>query len=84
LIKWLAMNAKRVVSYRGRLRRSNHWFDALYNACAAGHLCGVRLLGAEVEASPAPRKYGELSNHEGRPEWVDTQRWSEMTKRWGM
>lgn len=28
-----------------RLRRQNHWFDALYNACAAGHLCGVRLVG---------------------------------------
>lgn len=25
-----------------RLRRNNYWLDALYNACAAGHLCGVR------------------------------------------
>jgi hypothetical protein len=27
-----------------RLRRQNHWFDALYNACAAGSLAGVRLV----------------------------------------
>ncbi|HJX11106.1 MAG TPA: terminase gpA endonuclease subunit [Candidatus Binatia bacterium] len=27
-----------------RLRRQNHWFDALYNACAAGHFCGARLI----------------------------------------
>ena len=27
-----------------RLRRQNHWFDALYNACAAGHYVGVRLV----------------------------------------
>jgi len=30
-----------------RLRRQNHWFDALYNACAAAHLSGVRLAGLE-------------------------------------
>ena len=30
-----------------RLRRQNHWFDALYNACAAGHVCGVRLVDDE-------------------------------------
>ena len=35
-----------------RLRRQNHWFDALYNACAAGHFCGVRL----VEEPPKPPK----------------------------
>ena len=37
-----------------RLRRQNHWFDALYNACAAGHLCGVRLVD-EVKPTPGPR-----------------------------
>jgi hypothetical protein len=78
------ISGKGLVTKWERLRRSNHWLDALYNACAAGHLCGVRLLGAEVESSPAPRKYGELSSHEGRPEWVDMQRWNAMTTRWGM
>lgn len=27
-----------------RLRRQNHWFDALYNASAAGSFCGVQLV----------------------------------------
>ena len=36
---------KGVVTKWERVRRANHWFDALYNACAAGHLCGVRLIG---------------------------------------
>ena len=36
-----------------RLRRQNHWFDALYNACAAGHYCGVRLV--EGKREPRPR-----------------------------
>ena len=33
---------KGVVVKWERIRRQNHWFDALYNACAAGHGCGVR------------------------------------------
>ena len=39
-----------IVSWE-RVRKPNHWFDALYNACAAGHYCGVRLLG---ESRPQP------------------------------
>lgn len=35
---------KGVVVKWERLRRQNHWFDAIYNACAAGHYCGVRLV----------------------------------------
>ena len=35
---------KGVVVKWQRLRRQNHWFDAIYNACAAGHYCGVRLV----------------------------------------
>jgi hypothetical protein len=27
-----------------RIRKQNHWFDALYNACAAGYHAGVRLV----------------------------------------
>jgi hypothetical protein len=36
-----------------RLRRQNHWFDALYNACCAGHGVGVRLV-EEVKTAPPP------------------------------
>ncbi len=43
---------KGVVAKWERLRRQNHWFDALYNACAAGQYCGVRL----VEETPKPAK----------------------------
>jgi hypothetical protein len=32
-----------------RKRKQNHWFDALYNACAAGHYCGVRLVEEEIK-----------------------------------
>lgn len=35
---------KGVVARWERLRRQNHWFDALYNACAAAHACGARLV----------------------------------------
>lgn len=31
-----------------RDKKNNHWFDALYNACAAGHYCGVRLVREAV------------------------------------
>lgn len=34
-------------------RRMNHWFDATYNACAAGWMAGARLIGDA--AAPAPR-----------------------------
>jgi hypothetical protein len=49
-----------VVTKWERLRRQNHWFDALYNACVAGHLGGVRLI-QEVRISPPPIRYGVLS-----------------------
>ena len=38
------VTGKGVVTKWERLRKQNHWFDALYNACAAGHFCGVRLV----------------------------------------
>jgi hypothetical protein len=44
---------KGVVVKWERVRRQNHWFDALYNACCAGHGCGVRLVDEKVpEQSP--------------------------------
>ena len=52
---------KGVVVKWKRLSRQNHWFDALYNACAAGYGCGVRLVEeqiAEADRSPAQRHIG--------------------------
>jgi len=58
---------KGVVVKWERLRRQNHWFDALYNACAAAHLCGVRLVGQ----CPQPQRQAAATNRltmpDGRP-----------------
>lgn len=35
-------------------KRSNHFGDAAYNACATGHLCGVRIIETAQTATPAP------------------------------
>jgi hypothetical protein len=59
-----------------RIRRQNHWFDALYNACAAGHFCGVRLVQEVVAAAPAPQPVVERE-YEG-PAWIDR----EVTRDW--
>ncbi len=52
-----------------RLRRQNHWFDALYNACAAGSLCGVRLVGEPpVYVASEPEIHRSLlTTPDGRP-----------------
>jgi len=39
-----------------RRRRQNHWLDALYNACAAGYMCGVRLVGESGTSGRGRRK----------------------------
>ena len=67
-----------------RLRRQNHWFDALYNACAAGHLCGVRLVG-EGLVMPRPSASQErggkvLSQPNSRP-WGRLRRQRRTTGR---
>lgn len=42
-----------------KVRRSNHWLDASYLACACGHYCGARLHSEDSEAlvglPPGPR-----------------------------
>ena len=45
-----------------RIRKQNHWFDALYNACAAGHFAGVRL----VEDTRPPRDRLSLAEMSAR------------------
>lgn len=45
---------KGVVTKWERVRKNNHWFDALYNACAVGHYGGVRLLPAVPRPAPEP------------------------------
>jgi phage terminase large subunit GpA-like protein len=63
-----------------RVRRANHWFDALYNAAAAGYFAGARLL--EEEQRVAERRGGptqqeieeENMRRWGRKSWVDAGR----------
>jgi len=71
-----------------RLRRQNHWLDALYNACAAGHGVGVRLVEEVKVTPPPPRSSREPSEQiarfggrqspwtVGRPDGIfDYRRW---------
>jgi phage terminase large subunit GpA-like protein len=64
------VNGRVVVKWE-RKRRQNHWLDALYNASAAGYLCGVRLVH---EPPRPPRKTQSLrqmaesaKRHDGSP-----------------
>ena len=49
--------------------RINHWLDATYMACAAGHFAGWRLLrperGAEKQPRPTYAKVGEGTQERG-------------------
>ena len=78
---------KGVVTKWERIRKNNHWFDALYNACAAGHYAGVRLI-ASAHNGPQ-RKYGKLSSlatqKSEEKHWfrdVDTSHWFGRRSRW--
>ena len=64
-----------------RKRRQNHWFDALYNACAAGHYFGVRVVEEEVKAPPPTKKPKPEDPEKKRRPWIDTERWKENQQR---
>jgi hypothetical protein len=60
---------KGVVTRWDRVRRANHWFDALYNACIAAHWAGIRLMQPSHKRSgpivlselQKEKKYGVIS-----------------------
>jgi hypothetical protein len=64
---------KGVVMKWERVRRQNHWLDALYNACAAGHGCGVRLVDEQPPALPAGRapRADEITARD----WLKYRKW---------
>lgn len=64
---------KGVVTRWERLRRQNHWLDALYNACCAGHGCAVRLV-PEPLPPPAPVDHVPRARV---PDWI-----AEASRRW--
>lgn len=55
-----------------RIRKQNHWLDALYNACTAGHFAGVRLVTEPSrESRPRPTLQQLRDGEEG---WFANQR----------
>jgi hypothetical protein len=73
---------KGVVEKWERIRRQNHWLDTLYNASAAGHLCGVRL----VEEAKVPRQryslryLAEIANRPTPQELKDQSFWERRNR----
>jgi phage terminase large subunit GpA-like protein len=75
---------KGVVVKWERLRKQNHWLDALYNASAAGYFCGVRLVGESLKCPKPRRTLQEMSQQSAEVPWIDSERWVEMQQRmWG-
>src|SRR4051812_12833555 len=67
---------KGIVTKWERLRRQNHWLDALYNACVAGHGCEIRLVEEQQpKAAPPPQIRGRV------PDWVNVKEFFHP-KRW--
>ncbi|MCG6156349.1 terminase gpA endonuclease subunit [Rubinisphaera margarita] len=72
---------KGMVTRGERIRKNNHWFDALYNACAAGHAVGVRLFEAERLRPQPRRKLSEVGEEKRRNrQFVDPERWQGIRK----
>jgi hypothetical protein len=68
-----------------RVRKQNHWFDTMYNACAAGYFCGARLgAAAQVATVPQPAR-PHVRHHfqraDGRP-WIDAEACRERMARY--
>ncbi|QDV25949.1 terminase gpA endonuclease subunit [Aureliella helgolandensis] len=75
------ISGKGMVAKWDRKRKQNHWFDALYNACAAGHYCGVRLV--EEERRQVPPKPKPAPDPQRKP-YIDVERWRANQRRfWG-
>jgi hypothetical protein len=80
---------KGVVVKWERIRRQNHWLDALGYACAAASFAGVRLIDEERPERPPPRPPARpqeprqyLPQRPGGGPWIDLDRWGEMSRRY--
>jgi hypothetical protein len=67
------VTGKGVVVKWESIHRRNHWFDALYNACAAGHGVGVRLVDEIVPEPPPPRE-PDLTQNISCETWINSYR----------
>ncbi len=65
------------------IRKKYHCFDALYNACAAGHKAGAGLLPDQQPHTRPHRKLSELSAEKPQEHGsIDHNRWEAMRWRW--
>lgn len=85
------VQGKGVVAKWERLRKQNHWFDALYNACAAAHALGVKLVEENLPPPqpawrPKPEEiarntpwsdtpWGRYQKAHARDQWRSWRRW---------
>ncbi len=60
------MAGKGIVVRWERQQRQNHWFDALYNACAAGRYAGAKLITEKKRKLPRPTRYRDVSDVDAR------------------
>lgn len=68
---------KGVVAKWERVRRNNHWFDALAYACAIAHYCGVRLVEEVKKEAPPPKPRPKRTSP-----FIDPERWRENNAWW--
>jgi phage terminase large subunit GpA-like protein len=66
---------KGVVVRWERLRKQNHWFDALYNSCVGGHACGVRLVGEEGPPPMASSSGAADVPRISAEDWLQRPKW---------
>ena len=57
-----------------RRNRNNHWFDAMYMACAAGGALGVKLIAGLAETQQANRNNGGKESEQGQEQGYTKQR----------
>jgi phage terminase large subunit GpA-like protein len=65
-----------VVTKWERIRKQNHWFDALYNACALGHYGGVRLLPQVLPQRKNPPHEPRERRDLRRYPWINLDGWN--------
>jgi hypothetical protein len=60
-----------------RQKRQNHWFDALYNACAAARYCGARLVSEAPREPEPPQVFIDDFEDDDAPQFdFSATRWS--------
>jgi hypothetical protein len=72
---------KSVVIQWERMRKQNHWLDALYLGCAAGHLAGARLVGEVEKAQQRANASQRADSNRSSCSNYHLERWGDMADR---